>query len=111
MYKILIDSTKRREKAVILVKNTGKGEKIIAKKEGDIDIVSSIKYILEENNIKREEIKEIVPDLGPGSFTGLKIGVTIANVFNWALKNKKIDELDTPEYGRGPNITLKKSFK
>jgi len=111
MYKIQIDSTKRREKAVILTKNTKNGDKLVAKKEGDIDIVSSIRDILEQNNIKVEEISEIIPNTGPGSFTGIKIGVTIANIFNWALKNKKIEELYIPEYGRSPNVTLKKKFK
>lgn len=111
MYKILIDSSKRHEKAVILIKTGNGTEEIIDKKNGDIDLTVAIKDILEQNNIKKEEIAEVVPNLGPGSFTGLKIGVTIANIFNWALKNKKISELDTPEYGRGPNITLKKNFK
>lgn len=108
MYKILLDSTKRKEKSVILVRTTKNGQEEIAKKEGEIDLVSAIRDILEENDIKKEEIKEVVPNLGPGSFTGLKIGVTIANIFNWALGSKNIDELDTPEYGSDPNITLKK---
>ena len=108
MYKILIDSSKRREKAVIITKTTNGKEEIIAKKEGDLDIVKAIIDILEENNIKKEEVTEIAPNLGPGSFTGLKIGVTIANIFNWALGNKNIEEMDNPEYGRDPNITLKK---
>ena len=43
---------------------------------------------------------------GPGSFTGIKIGVTIANVLNWALGKKKISELVVPDYGREPNITV-----
>ena len=108
MYKILIDSTKRREKAVVITKTSNGEEKTISKKEGDLDIVSTIRDSLEESGVKKEEITEVASNLGPGSFTGLKIGVTIANVFNWALGNKKIEEMDIPEYGRDPNITLKK---
>ncbi|MFC1755817.1 hypothetical protein ACFLZK_00275 [Patescibacteria group bacterium] len=108
MYKILIDSTKRREKVVTIIKNVDGDEVVVSKKEGDLDIVKAIMDILEENGIKKSEISEIASNLGPGSFTGLKIGVTIANIFNWALGNKKVNEMDTPEYGRDPNITLKK---
>ena len=108
MYKILIDSTKRREKIVTIIKNVDGEDIVVSKKEGDLDIVKAIMDILEENGIKKSEISEIVSNLGSGSFTGLKIGVTIANVFNWALGNKKVSEMDTPEYGRDPNITLKK---
>jgi len=108
MYKIWIDASKRREKAVVITKTSKKGEEIIAKKEGDFDLVSTIKDTLEENGLKIEEITEIASHRGPGSFTGLKIGATIANIFNWALGLKNIDQMDIPEYGRDPNITLKK---
>jgi tRNA A37 threonylcarbamoyladenosine modification protein TsaB len=108
MYKIKIDATKRREKKVSLVDIEKGREKVMAEKKGDIDIVSSIRELLIEQNIPLENIDEFLSDLGPGSFTGLKIGATIANVLNWALGRKTIKELDIPEYGRDPNITLKK---
>jgi len=108
MYKIKIDASKRREKEVRLVKIEDDAEVIVAEKKGDIDIVVTIKDLLDENNVPIENIDEFVSNLGPGSFTGLKIGATIANVLNWALGRKTIQELDVPEYGRDPNITLKK---
>ena len=58
--------------------------------------------------LKAKDITEYESNPGPGSFTGLKIGTTIANVFNWALGKKKINELALPEYGREPNITPRK---
>ena len=108
MYKIRIDASKRREKKVVLVVAKDGKEEIIAEKKGDIDIVVVIKELLEENNVPIDNIDEFISNLGPGSFTGLKIGVTIANVLNWALKRRNIKELSVPEYGRDPNITLKK---
>lgn len=108
MYKIRIDASKRREKEVSLVGVKDGKEEIIAEKKGDIDIVVAIKELLEENNVPINNIEEFISNLGPGSFTGLKIGVTIANVLNWALKRKSIKELSVPEYGRDPNITPKK---
>jgi len=108
MYKIKIDASKRREKEVTLVELKGNTEAVVAEKRGDIDIVVAIKELLEENNIPIDNIDEFISNLGPGSFTGLKIGATIANVLNWALGKKTIKELSVPEYGRDPNITLKK---
>jgi tRNA threonylcarbamoyladenosine biosynthesis protein TsaB len=40
-----------------------------------------------------KDLTEIKVETGPGSFTGLKVGVTIANVLGWVLKipvNKKL---------------------
>ncbi len=108
MYKIKIDASKRREKEVVLVELRDGVETVVADKSGDIDIVVAIKELLEENNTPIDNIDEFISNLGPGSFTGLKIGATIANVLNWALKRKNIKELSIPEYGRDPNITLKK---
>ena len=108
LYKIYIDSSQRYEKSVCLfrLENTSKTE--IAKKTGDIDIPSAIKELLVENSVSLNEVSEIVPNLGPGSFTGLKIGVTVANVKAWALGKKDINELYLPNYGKEPNIELKK---
>lgn len=104
MYRIKIDATKRREKAVSLVEIGDDKETVLAEKKGDIDIVVAIRDLLKENKMPIKDIDEFVSNLGPGSFTGLKVGVTIANVLNWALGRKTITELDVPEYGAPPNI-------
>jgi tRNA threonylcarbamoyladenosine biosynthesis protein TsaB len=101
MYKIYIDTTKRYQKSVTLTKD----EEQISNVSGDIDIVSSIQEILEETSLNVQDIDEFVPNTGPGSFTGIKIGVTIANVFNWILGKKSPDQLYEPNYGGLPNIT------
>ncbi len=41
--------------------------------------------MFEENNIKPNDITNIVVINGPGSFTGIRIGITIAKVFAWSL--------------------------
>lgn len=100
MYKIYIDTTTREQKTVTLTNN----DKEIDNKKGDIDIVTSIKEILKENKIKMSEIEEIISNPGPGSFTGIKIGVTVANVLNWITGKKNLNELTKPNYGKKPNI-------
>ncbi len=100
MYKLKIDTSDRVNKSILLLRDG----MVIDEVYGDIDIVGEIQTLLQKNNINSKEIDEVVPNLGPGSFTGLKIGVTIANILNWANGNKTIGELDLPDYGREPNI-------
>ena len=42
--------------------------------------------MFEENNFKPEDIDKIIVVNGPGSFTGIRIGITIAKVYAWSLK-------------------------
>jgi len=107
-FKIYIDTAKRDDKKVSLVKIVGDEEKIVDTKEGQIDIVSSIRDLLSKNKLVLEDISEFVPNLGPGSFTGLKVGVAISNVLNKALGRKDLKDLYLPEYGGEPNISKKK---
>ena len=48
-----------------------------------------IKDCIDESNLKPSDIDKIYVVTGPGSFTGIRIGVTIGKTFAWAL-NKKI---------------------
>ena len=103
MYKIYIDTTKRYEKKVALLKN---GKEVDAIK-GDVDTVASIRDILGRNSLELKDISKFESNPGPGSFTGIKIGITVANVLYWVLGKKKIEGLAKPEYGGKPNIQKK----
>jgi len=99
VYKILINTADRYNRSVTLYKD----DNVVDEVSGEIDIVNEIKNILEKNKIKVSEcVYKANP--GPGSFTGLKIGVTIANILNWATGKTKIGEQQMPEYGSEPNI-------
>ncbi|HOD01693.1 MAG TPA: hypothetical protein PKH50_03220 [bacterium] len=106
--KIYIDSSQRDRKKVSLIKISGEKQKELDVIEGSVDVVGSIRKILQKNNLELKDISEFVPNLGPGSFTGLKIGVTVSNVLNWILGRKKLGELYIPEYGGEPNISERK---
>jgi tRNA A37 threonylcarbamoyladenosine modification protein TsaB len=103
MYKIYIDTTERYHNIVRLQKDLTDIDTL----SGDIDIVTAIKRLLDKHKLNISNINEFVINKGPGSFTGLKMGATIANVLNWSLKKKDLNQLVYPEYGREPNITLK----
>jgi tRNA threonylcarbamoyladenosine biosynthesis protein TsaB len=40
---------------------------------------------LTENNKSTKDIKKITINKGPGSFTGLRVGATVASTLGWAL--------------------------
>lgn len=56
-------------------------------------LMSEIKNIIDKANISINEIDNIVVLNGPGSFTGIRVGVTIAKILAWSL-NKKLYQLN-----------------
>jgi len=103
--KIYIDSSQRDMKKVSLLECVGDTEKKLDLVEGSIDVVGAIRDLLKRNKLELKDISEFEPMLGPGSFTGLKVGVTVSNMFNWLLGRKDLKNLDLPEYGGEPNIS------
>jgi tRNA A37 threonylcarbamoyladenosine modification protein TsaB len=100
-YKIYIDTTERFNKKVLLISD----DKVIDELSGDLDTVSAISKLLKKNGLSPDNIAEYEPNTGPGSFTGIKIGVTISNILNWSLNKKNVEY--KPKYGKGPNIQKK----
>ena len=49
-------------------------------------LLPSIKELLDKNNIKVNNLNRIYVSVGPGSFTGIRIGLTVAKVMSWSLK-------------------------
>lgn len=107
MWKIYVDSSERNNKSVKLLQDNNVVDELI----GDINIPYSIQQLLHKNKLDIKDINEFVPNLGPGSFTGLKIGVTVCNILNWIKGTKTLENLDYPQYGKEPNISQPKKFK
>lgn len=96
-----------------------------AHKELSITILSQIKHLLEKNNLDFKDLNGLIIFSGPGSFTGLRIGFSVANSFSYGLKipivsckghdwiehgvgrllNGENDYIAVPEYGSEPHIT------
>jgi len=51
------------------------------------------------------KISKITVNTGPGSFTGLRVGVAFANALGYALGLLGTDSFFKPDYGKPPNIT------
>lgn len=45
-----------------------------------------IDKMLKDNKLKYEDLEKIEVETGPGSFTGLRVGVSVANALGFALK-------------------------
>lgn len=107
----------------LLAKETWKAHRGLAD-----TLLSKIREILENNNLKNENVTGIIMHTGEGSFTGLRIGTTVANAMayslnipivsaegeDWinngieSLKTARVGELVVPKYNAEPNITKPK---
>lgn len=56
-------------------------------KEGNndhsVNLMTEIEKALIENQLKVADLDEIIIGIGPGSYTGLRIGVVVAKMFGW----------------------------
>ncbi len=93
-----------------------------------VTILGKIEKLLEDNKFKFDDLEGIVGFKGPGSFTGLRIGLTVANTLAYGLripvivddaqdwiqdgikrlKKGENDKVALPEYGREARITKPK---
>jgi len=68
-----------------------------AHRELSVTILSCIDKVLEKNKLKISDIKGLAVYSGPGSFTGLRIGITVANTLAYCL-NLPIVSLDNAQW-------------
>ena len=89
MISLVIDTSSSYVTVSILKDNTLVHE---FKKKIDNDIASKIMSIINmelvESNVDIKDVEKIFVVNGPGSFTGVRIGVTIAKIIAWALNIK-----------------------
>lgn len=93
---------------------------IDSKKKLSSTLLNLVNDMLRDNKYNLSDLKIIFVNPGPGSFTGLRIGLTTANLLAFALnipivklnsvkyEKGKFKEALLPEYGRDPNITKPK---
>jgi tRNA threonylcarbamoyl adenosine modification protein YeaZ len=81
--KLYID-TSDREKIVVGI--DGKRFETNVQERRSQKILPFIIETISKNGFKLQDIAEIEAATGPGSFTGLRIGVSIANTLGWVLK-------------------------
>jgi len=95
--KLYID-TSSSEKVIVGV--DGEMFESDSKKEKSQRLLPFIQEVLEKKEKQLEDVTEIEVNLGPGSFTGLRVGVAVAQALGWSLKvpvNGKDVEKETLE--------------
>lgn len=96
--KLYID-TSNREKTIVRL-----GEVELSKNSQILHsqvVLPMIEELLKKGNKKITDITEIEVFVGPGSFTGLRVGVSIANALGYALKIPVNGKKVYPESCRG----------
>ena len=97
--KLFIDTSDNQKTIIGLDKKRWEST---TKKHKSQELLSLIDQTIRKNNTSMNQIKEIEVNLGPGSFTGLRVGISVANALAWTLKvpvnGKKIGELVKPKY-------------
>lgn len=72
------------------------------KKPRDQNVLDLIDKLIKSQGSTLKDIDEIEVKTGPGSFTGLRVGVSIANALSFALgipvNEKKLGEITEPTY-------------
>lgn len=82
---LLIDTNKREELQIGLSDGDVLQWNEIQTQDQSADILPKIEEILKKQKKSFKDIKAIVVNQGPGSFTGVRIGVTVANTLAWSL--------------------------
>ena len=87
MYQLLLDSANK-----LLVVGLAKDGKVVdqtiyeAWQRQSEMMVPEIDNIMKRNGIKKEDLNAVVVGIGPGSYTGIRIALTIAKTMCYALK-------------------------
>lgn len=79
---------------------------LVAQKELSARLLSGVDDMLKRNGVQQSQLLNIHVQVGPGSFTGTRIGVSMANALGLALRipvNKSFDPA-VPVYNAEPSI-------
>ncbi|OIP58109.1 MAG: tRNA (adenosine(37)-N6)-threonylcarbamoyltransferase complex dimerization subunit type 1 TsaB [Candidatus Levybacteria bacterium CG_4_10_14_0_2_um_filter_36_16] len=83
---ILSIDTSDTKKAKVYIKCDSKTFKVSDSRETRSDItLSLIEKVLKISNLKISDIDKLCVNEGPGSFTGLRVGISIANALSFSI--------------------------
>lgn len=71
-------------------------------------MITELENIMKRNNISKENIDEVIVGIGPGSYTGVRVSLTIAKIMGLMLKNKvyAVSSLEAQKHIGTPTISL-----
>ena len=91
MISLLID-TCTKNVCIALFKDKTLMDKVVYSNQIDLssNFMVLVNNIFSKNSVKIEDVDKFFVAVGPGSFTGIRIGVTCAKVMAWSLKKDVI---------------------
>lgn len=84
---ILFIDTKDNQKISVVLEIDGKKDEINKTTSAWTSqlLLPAIAEILQRNKISISQITEVRIGIGPGSFTGIRVGIAVANTLGWLL--------------------------
>ena len=114
---LFIDTTQREQLIVRILAEDGKVMAEHNESQGfnhAQNLLPAIENLLKANNLSLNDLAGIEVNPGPGSFTGTRVGVAVANALSLAL-NVPVNGLPVgrarPVYDREPNISQPRTVK
>ncbi len=86
MLTLFLDTTLAKHAVVKITRD----DQVLAQEEGE-EPLPTIEKALAKARLKLTDIDEFNANPGPGSYTGIRVGLAVVNALNWSLgKSKKI---------------------
>ncbi len=82
---LLIDTTQASQIKVELETEDKNFKKEAGQKFGSQVLLGLIEEVMQEARVTMQDLTEIKVNTGPGSYTGIKVGVAIANALGYSL--------------------------
>lgn len=85
---ILHINTKDQKVIIVSLEKDGKVVKSLSEenKYGSQVLLPLISKLLDREKLKFEELEAVEVETGPGSFTGIRVGVSVANALGFSLR-------------------------
>lgn len=103
MNRLYIDTRDNKNIVVRLETEDGKfEEQSVANKQQAQVALPLIEKLLKKARLATPDIDEVNVEKGPGSFTGLRVGISIANALSFSrlikVNGKELGEIELPQY-------------
>jgi tRNA threonylcarbamoyl adenosine modification protein YeaZ len=84
-YVLAIDTTEPNTGIGLMGDRLTKIKTWVSERNQSQELLPKIAALLKANRVKPAELRQVAVNLGPGSFTGLRVGISVANAFGYGL--------------------------
>lgn len=84
--KLIIDTATSPSSLILMCSDHNFYQKTLTNQNASSSIYSYLEILCSESSIQIQDLQSIVVGLGPGSFTGIRIGLSLAQALSYSLK-------------------------